>query len=30
LLARPEAFEMVSFDSPAQAPKGFAALQPAW
>ena len=30
LLARPEAYEIVSFDSPAQAPKGFAALQPAW
>ena len=30
LLARPEAYEIVSFDSPAKAPKGFAALQPAW
>ena len=30
LLARPEAYEIVSFDSPAQAPKGFASLQPAW
>jgi len=30
LLARPEAYEIVSFDTPEQAPKGFAALQPAW
>ena len=30
LLARPEAYDIVSFDSPAKAPKGFAALQPAW
>ena len=30
LLARPEAYEIMSFDTPAQAPKGFASLQPAW
>lgn len=30
LLAQPEAFEIVSFEHEHQAPKGFAALQPAW
>lgn len=30
LLAQPEAFEIVSFEQEHQAPKGFAALQPAW
>ena len=30
LLARPEAYEVVSFDSASEAPRGFAALQPAW
>lgn len=30
LLARPGAYEIVSFESVQQAPKGFAALQPAW
>jgi len=30
LLAQPDAWEIVSFDDTAQAPKGFAALQPAW
>ena len=30
LLARPEAWEEVSFEDETQAPRGFAALQPAW
>ncbi len=30
LLARPEAYEIVSFESASQAPRGFATLQPAW
>jgi UDP-3-O-[3-hydroxymyristoyl] N-acetylglucosamine deacetylase len=30
LLAQPDAYEIVSFDKSSQAPKGFAALQPAW
>jgi len=30
LLAQPDAFEIVTFDNASQAPKGFAALQPAW
>ena len=30
LLAQPDAWELVSFDNAAQAPKGFASLQPAW
>ena len=30
LLSQPDAYEIVTFESPAQAPKGFAALQPAW
>jgi UDP-3-O-[3-hydroxymyristoyl] N-acetylglucosamine deacetylase len=30
LLAQPDAWELVSFDNASQAPKGFAALQPAW
>ena len=30
LLARPQAYEVVTFESASQAPKGFAALQPAW
>jgi UDP-3-O-[3-hydroxymyristoyl] N-acetylglucosamine deacetylase len=30
LLAQPDAFEIVTFDTASQAPKGFAALQPAW
>jgi UDP-3-O-[3-hydroxymyristoyl] N-acetylglucosamine deacetylase len=30
LLSRPEAYEEVSFESESQAPRGFAALQPAW
>jgi UDP-3-O-[3-hydroxymyristoyl] N-acetylglucosamine deacetylase len=30
LLSQPDAYEVVTFESPAQAPKGFAALQPAW
>lgn len=30
LLAQPDAYEIVSFDKAHQAPKGFAALQPAW
>jgi UDP-3-O-[3-hydroxymyristoyl] N-acetylglucosamine deacetylase len=30
LLAQPDAYEIVSFDTASQAPKGFAALQPAW
>ena len=30
LLSQPDAYEVVSFDNASQAPKGFAALQPAW
>ena len=30
LLSRPEAYEVVSFENEALAPKGFATLQPAW
>ena len=30
LLSRQDAWEVVSFDNEAQAPRGFAALQPAW
>jgi UDP-3-O-[3-hydroxymyristoyl] N-acetylglucosamine deacetylase len=30
LLAQPDAYEIVTFDIASQAPKGFAALQPAW
>jgi UDP-3-O-[3-hydroxymyristoyl] N-acetylglucosamine deacetylase len=30
LLSRPDAYEMVTFEKASQAPKGFAALQPAW
>ena len=30
LLAQPDAYEIVTFDTASQAPKGFAALQPAW
>ncbi len=30
LLSQPDAWEVVSFDNEAQAPRGFAALQPAW
>jgi UDP-3-O-[3-hydroxymyristoyl] N-acetylglucosamine deacetylase len=30
LLSQPDAWEVVSFADDAQAPKGFAALQPAW
>lgn len=30
LLSRPDAFEVVTFDKAADAPRGFAALQPAW
>jgi len=30
LLAQPDAFEIVTFEKSSQAPKGFAALQPAW
>jgi UDP-3-O-[3-hydroxymyristoyl] N-acetylglucosamine deacetylase len=30
LLAQPDAYEIVTFDKSSQAPKGFAALQPAW
>ena len=30
LLSQPDAWELVSFDNASQAPKGFAALQPAW
>jgi UDP-3-O-[3-hydroxymyristoyl] N-acetylglucosamine deacetylase len=30
LLNQPDAYEMVTFDKASQAPKGFAALQPAW
>ncbi|WP_416547514.1 UDP-3-O-acyl-N-acetylglucosamine deacetylase [Limnohabitans sp. DCL3] len=30
LLSRPDAYELVTFEDKAQAPRGFAALQPAW
>jgi len=30
LLAQPDAYDIVTFDKSSQAPKGFAALQPAW
>jgi len=30
LLSRPEAYEVVTFENDAEAPRGFAALQPAW
>jgi UDP-3-O-[3-hydroxymyristoyl] N-acetylglucosamine deacetylase len=30
LLAQPDAYDIVTFDKASQAPKGFAALQPAW
>ena len=30
LLARPDAFEVVTFDDEKQAPQGFATLAPAW
>ena len=30
LLSQPDAYEVVSFEDEAQAPRGFAALQPAW
>ncbi|MGV0984235.1 MAG: UDP-3-O-acyl-N-acetylglucosamine deacetylase [Limnohabitans sp.] len=30
LLAQPDAYDIVTFDSASQAPRGFAALQPAW
>ncbi|PUE53929.1 UDP-3-O-acyl-N-acetylglucosamine deacetylase [Limnohabitans parvus] len=30
LLSRPDAYEVVTFDKAAEAPRGFAALQPAW
>jgi UDP-3-O-[3-hydroxymyristoyl] N-acetylglucosamine deacetylase len=30
LLAQPDAYEIAIFDTVSQAPKGFAALQPAW
>ncbi len=30
LLSRPDAYEVVTFDKEAAAPRGFAALQPAW
>jgi UDP-3-O-[3-hydroxymyristoyl] N-acetylglucosamine deacetylase len=30
LLSRPDAYEVVTFEKAAQAPRGFAALQPAW
>ena len=30
LLSQPDTYEIVSFDKSSQAPKGFAALQPAW
>ena len=30
LLSQPDAYEVVTFDKSSQAPKGFAALQPAW
>ena len=30
LLAQPDAYDIVTFDNASQAPRGFAALQPAW
>jgi len=30
LLAQPDAYEIVTFEKGSQAPRGFAALQPAW
>ena len=30
MLSRPDAYEVVTFDKAAEAPRGFAALQPAW
>ena len=30
LLSQPDAYEVVTFDKASQAPKGFAAMQPAW
>jgi UDP-3-O-[3-hydroxymyristoyl] N-acetylglucosamine deacetylase len=30
LLSRPDTYEVVTFENNAQAPRGFAALQPAW
>ena len=30
LLSQPDAYEFVTFENKAQAPRGFAALQPAW
>jgi UDP-3-O-[3-hydroxymyristoyl] N-acetylglucosamine deacetylase len=30
LLAQPDAYEIVTFERPSDAPRGFAALQPAW
>ena len=30
LLSRPSAYEVVTFDKALEAPRGFAALQPAW
>lgn len=30
LMAQPDAYDIVSFDRPSEAPRGFAALQPAW
>jgi UDP-3-O-[3-hydroxymyristoyl] N-acetylglucosamine deacetylase len=30
LLSQPDAYEVVTFEKDAQAPRGFAALQPAW
>jgi UDP-3-O-[3-hydroxymyristoyl] N-acetylglucosamine deacetylase len=30
LLSQPDAYEVVTFENKAQAPRGFAALQPAW
>jgi len=30
LLSQPDAYDIVTFQNPSQAPKGFAALQPAW
>jgi UDP-3-O-[3-hydroxymyristoyl] N-acetylglucosamine deacetylase len=30
LLSRPDAYEVVTFEKEAQAPRGFAHLQPAW
>jgi UDP-3-O-[3-hydroxymyristoyl] N-acetylglucosamine deacetylase len=30
LLSQPDAYELVTFENKAQAPRGFAAMQPAW